>query len=85
MLRYIIVNTLGGVCMSSFVKGVLTGVIGSVVVFSLVKFLFSFICIAVILAVLSSMSGINLVSLANILLIWVFWKLFGRRKKNEKI
>ena len=71
--------------MSSFVKGVLTGVIGSVVVFSLVKFLFSFICIAVILAVLSSMSGINLVSLANILLIWVFWKLFGRRKKNEKI
>ena len=68
--------------MSSFVKGFITGAVSSVLLFTFIKFLLSFIGIIAVLFIIYCVSGVNLITLPNVLLIWVFWKLFFKRSRR---
>lgn len=68
--------------MSGFVKGFISGVLTSILIFSILKFLLSFLGIFFVLLLIYAISGVNLITLPNILVIWVFWKLFFRRKSK---
>ena len=70
--------------MGGFVKGFITGIISSILVFTLIKFLLSFICVACVLFFISCITGVNLMSFANTLLVWVIWKIYKGYKKDER-
>lgn len=69
--------------MSGFVKGFILVILTIILIFSiLLKFLLSFLEIFFVLLLIYAISGVNLITLPNILVIWVFWKLFFRRKSK---
>lgn len=68
--------------MSGFVKGFISGILTSILIFSILKFFLSFLGIFFVLLLIYAISGVNLITLPNILVIWVFWKLFFRRKSK---
>lgn len=69
--------------MSDFTKGVITGLIGSIILLPFIKTVLGLIGVWFCLFTVFILTGINLMSFANVILVYIIWKLYRRFKKHE--
>lgn len=68
--------------MSDFTKGVITGLIGSIILLPFIKTVLGLIGVWFCLFTVFILTGINLMSFANVILVYIIWKLYRRFKKT---
>lgn len=69
--------------MSDFTKGFITGLIGSIILLPFIKTVLGLIGVWFCLFTVFILTGINLMSFANVILVYIIWKLYRRFKKHE--
>lgn len=69
--------------MSNFAKGFITGLVGSIILLPLIKTILGLVGVWFCLFAVFILTGINLMSFANVILVYIIWKLYRRFKKHE--
>ena len=69
--------------MSDFAKGFITGLFGSIILLSIIKTLLGLVGVWFCLFTVFILTGVNLMSFANIILVYIIWKLYRRFRKHE--
>lgn len=69
--------------MGNFAKGFITGLVGSIILLPLIKTILGLVGVWFCLFAVFILTGINLMSFANVILVYIIWKLYRRFKKHE--
>lgn len=69
--------------MSDFAKGFITGLVGSIILLPLIKTILGLVGVWLCLFAVFILTGINLMSFANVILVYIIWILYRRFKKHE--
>lgn len=69
--------------MSDFAKGFITGLFGLIILLPIIKTLLSLVGVWFCLFIVFILTGVNLMSFANVILVYIIWKLYRRFKKHE--
>ena len=69
--------------MSDFTKGFITGLVGSIILLPLIKTILGLVGVWLCLFAVFILTGINLISFANVILVYIIWKLYRRFKKHD--
>ena len=69
--------------MSDFAKGFITGLFGSIILLFIIKTLLGLVGVWFCLFTVFILTGVNLMSFANVILVYIIWKLYSRFKKHE--
>ena len=69
--------------MSDFAKGFITGLVGSIILLPIIKTVLGLVGVWFYLFAVFILTGINLMSFANVILVYIIWKLYRRFKKHE--
>ena len=68
--------------MSDFAKGFITGLFGLIILLPIIKTLLSLVGVWFCLFIVFILTGVNLMSFANVILVYIIWKLYRRFKKT---